>query len=75
MRCYREYYANVHRGVHYLSQRGHRGLRGRARARCSASSNAASDREIVFVRGTTEGINLVAPTLRRASTSARATRC
>ena len=57
-----EYYtvnANVHRGVHYLSQRAtdlHEGSREAVRQFIHASST----REIIFTRGTTESINLVA---------------
>jgi cysteine desulfurase/selenocysteine lyase len=67
-RCYREYYSNVHRGVHTLSQRSTRAYEA-ARGRV-ASFLGAGDREIVFVRGTTEGINLVAQTLGRRRVSA-----
>jgi cysteine desulfurase/selenocysteine lyase len=63
-RCYREYYSNVHRGVHTLSQRSTEAYE-KARSRVARFLGAASDREIVFVRGTTEGINLVAQTWRR----------
>jgi cysteine desulfurase/selenocysteine lyase len=51
--------SNVHRGVHYLSEQATLAYEG-ARKRVRAFLNAASDREIIFVRGTTEGINLVA---------------
>jgi len=51
--------ANVHRGVHYLSQRA-TDLHEAARERVREFINAASSSEIVFTRGTTEGINLVA---------------
>jgi cysteine desulfurase/selenocysteine lyase len=63
-RFYREDYANVHRGVHHLSERATTLYEG-TRARVRALLNAAEDREIVFVRGTTEAINLVAQTLGR----------
>ncbi|MFQ5350812.1 MAG: SufS family cysteine desulfurase [Thermoanaerobaculia bacterium] len=68
-RCYREYYSNVHRGVHSLSQRATEAYE-RARSRVARFLGAADDREIVFVRGTTEGINLVAQTLGRRRLSA-----
>ena len=59
------YYAtensNVHRGVHTLSQRATDAYEG-AREKVRQFINAAADREIIFVRGTTEGINLVAQT-------------
>jgi len=51
--------SNVHRGVHYLSEQATLAYEG-ARKRVRTFLNAASDREIIFVRGTTEGINLVA---------------
>ncbi len=50
--------ANVHRGVHLLSERATEAYEG-ARARIQRHLNAASTREIVFVRQATEGINLV----------------
>ena len=52
-------HANVHRGVHALSQAATAAYEG-ARERVRRFLNAASTREIIFVRGTTEGINLVA---------------
>lgn len=52
-------HANVHRGVHTLSQEATDAFEG-ARDRVRAFINAASTREVVFVRGTTEAINLVA---------------
>ncbi len=51
--------ANVHRGVHYLSQRATE-LHEQARDRIRAFLNARSPAEIVFTRGTTEGLNLIA---------------
>src|SRR5262245_16148726 len=53
--------ANVHRGVHLLSERATEAYEG-ARRRIQRFINAAHAHEIVFVRGTTEGINLVAQT-------------
>ena len=51
--------SNVHRGVHTLSQRATEDYdSGRSKAR--QFLNAASDEEIIFVKGTTDGINLVA---------------
>lgn len=58
-RHYEQEYANVHRGVHTLSQVATEAYEG-ARDKVRAFLNAADRREIVFVRGTTEGINLVA---------------
>lgn len=57
-----EYYtanANVHRGVHYLSEKA-TGLLEQARETVRGFINAPSVSEIVFTRGTTESINLVA---------------
>lgn len=51
--------ANVHRGVHYLSQQA-TALHEEARETVRAFINARSVAEVVFTRGTTEGINLVA---------------
>jgi cysteine desulfurase/selenocysteine lyase len=56
--------ANVHRGVHLLSERATAAYEG-ARARIRRFLNAAHLHEIVFVRGATEGINLVAQTYGR----------
>ena len=60
----RNSHANVHRGVHALSQEATDAFEG-ARDRVRAFINAASTREIVFVRGTTEAINLVAQSFAR----------
>ncbi len=57
-----EYYsvnANVHRGVHYLSQQATE-LHEQARAIVQKFINARSEAEIIFTRGTTESLNLVA---------------
>src|SRR5256885_15330460 len=51
--------ANVHRGIHELSNRATTAYEA-ARARAAKFINARSADEIVFTRGTTEGINLVA---------------
>jgi cysteine desulfurase/selenocysteine lyase len=59
VRYYSEYNSNIHRGVHELSVRATEAFEG-ARETVRRFLNAASDREIVFVRGTTEAINLVA---------------
>jgi len=56
---YRNDYANVHRGVYALSGRS-TDLFEEAREKARAFLNAADEREIVFVRGATEAINLVA---------------
>ena len=57
--------ANIHRGVHTLSQRATAAYEG-ARERVRRFINAASPQEIVFVRGTTEAINLVAQSYGRS---------
>lgn len=56
---YKEYNSNVHRGVHYLSQKATDGHEA-ARRKVASFINAAHDYEIIFTRGTTESINLVA---------------
>ena len=53
------YNSNVHRGVHQLSERATEVFE-QARTRVQSFINAAESREIIFVRGTTEAINLVA---------------
>jgi cysteine desulfurase/selenocysteine lyase len=55
---YRTDYANVHRGVYRLSAKSSE-LYENSRARAARFLNAAHDSEIIFVRGATEGINLV----------------
>jgi cysteine desulfurase/selenocysteine lyase len=62
--AYETYYANVHRGVHALSQTATDAYEG-ARAKVARFVNAASQDEIVFARGATEAINLVAATFGR----------
>src|SRR5918996_1401027 len=54
----REEHSNIHRGVHYLSQRATSAYEG-AREKVRRFINAREVRECVFVRGCTEGINLV----------------
>jgi cysteine desulfurase / selenocysteine lyase len=58
---YRTYNANVHRGIHKLSEAATAAYEG-ARVKIKQFINAASKREIIYTRGTTEGINLVAQT-------------
>ncbi len=55
----REEHSNIHRGVHYLSQRATSAYEG-AREKVRRFINAREARECVFVRGCTEGVNLVA---------------
>ena len=59
-------YANVHRGVHTLSVRSTDLFEG-ARTKVKDFINAASEKEIIFVRGATEAINLVAQTYGKAN--------
>ncbi|HUF60533.1 MAG TPA: cysteine desulfurase [Verrucomicrobiales bacterium] len=58
-RFFRQDNANIHRGVHYLSVQA-TDLYDRARAAVAGYIGAREPREIIFVRGTTEAINLVA---------------
>lgn len=66
---YREENANVHRGVYGLSERATEAYEG-ARKKVQLFLNAQSTKEIVFVRGTTEAINLVAQTWGRENLAA-----
>lgn len=63
---YREINANIHRGVHWLSEQATLAHEN-ARERVRAFMNARETAEIVFVRGTTEAINLVAQSYGRAN--------
>jgi cysteine desulfurase/selenocysteine lyase len=56
---YLSYNANIHRGVHLLSERATQAYEA-VRGKVKRFVNAADEREIIFVRGATEGINLVA---------------
>ena len=58
-RFYEEDNSNIHRGVHFLSERATEGYEA-AREKARGFIGAAEAREVVFVRGATEGINLVA---------------
>jgi len=64
-RFYQEDNANVHRGVHALSERATAALEG-AREKVRRFIGAAHAREIIFLRGTTEAVNLVAQSFGRA---------
>ncbi len=57
-RYLREEHSNIHRGVHYLSQRATTAYEG-AREKVKRFINARDAKECIFVRGCTEGINLV----------------
>ena len=61
---YRHHNANIHRGVHTLSQEA-TDLHEQARKKIADFINAPSDQEIVFTRGATESINLVAHSFAR----------
>ena len=65
-RFQRESYSNVHRGVHYLSQKATTEYEA-ARATVAGFINAPSESEVVFLRGTTEAVNLVASSWGRAN--------
>ena len=66
---YEHDYANVHRGVHTLSQRATDLFEG-AREKVKTFINARKIEEIIFVRGTTEAINLVAQSYGRSKLQA-----
>lgn len=57
--------SNIHRGIHFLSERATRAYED-ARLKVKGFLNASSTQEVIFVRGTTEGINLVAQSYGRA---------
>ncbi|MBZ0279053.1 MAG: cysteine desulfurase [Anaerolineae bacterium] len=63
---YRRYNANVHRGIHKLSEEATAAYEG-ARIKIRHFINAGSKREIIFTRGTTESINLVTNTWGRVN--------
>ena len=66
VKLYSHDYANVHRGVHTLSVRSTDQMES-ARHKIKTFINAASDKEIIFVRGATEAVNLIAQTYGRAN--------
>jgi cysteine desulfurase / selenocysteine lyase len=68
-RYYSEDNSNIHRGVHLLSERATTQYEA-ARVKVQGFINAAQAKEIIFVRGTTEAINLVANTYGRANLEA-----
>ena len=57
--------SNIHRGVHYLSERATAAYE-EARSKIRGYINAGSNQEVIFVRGTTEAINLVAQSYGRS---------
>ncbi len=69
VQVYSHDYANVHRGVHTLSVRSTDKFEA-ARTKVKEFINAASDKEIIFVKGATEAVNLVAQTYGKANIKA-----
>lgn len=63
---YRGYNSNIHRGVHSLSEEATAAYES-ARGKCRSFINAHSEKEIIFVKGTTEAINLVVNTYGRTN--------
>ena len=66
---YREYNSNIHRGVHTLSQKATTAYEA-ARDKVKNFINAESNKEIIFVRGATEAINLVTQSFGRSTLTA-----
>ena len=66
---YRHEYANVHRGVHTLSVKSTERFES-AREKVKNFINAGSTKEIIFVKGTTEAINLIAQTFAKTNIQA-----
>ena len=69
---YRQHYANVHRGIHTLSEESTAAYE-RARVTVASFLNAASSREVIFTAGTTASINTVARTWGEANLGAHDT--
>lgn len=69
VKCYSHDYANIHRGVHTLSVRATDQFEA-ARDKVKTFINANSEKEIIFVRGATEAINLVAQTYGKTNVQA-----
>lgn len=65
VRFYSEQNANIHRGIHYLSAQATDSYEN-ARERVARFINAPHSRQVIFVRGATEGINLVAQSYGRS---------
>lgn len=65
---YKEINSNVHRGIHTLSERATEAYEG-AREKVREFINAESIKELIFVRGTTEAVNLVASTYGKMNVS------
>jgi cysteine desulfurase/selenocysteine lyase len=68
-RFYESLCSNIHRGVHWLSEHATQAYED-ARVKVQRFLNAAESREIIFVRGTTEAINLVASAYGRSNIQA-----
>jgi cysteine desulfurase/selenocysteine lyase len=66
MRYYESENSNIHRGVHYLSERATEAYEG-VRRKVARFVNAANPSEVIFVRGTTEAVNLVSYSYGRKS--------
>ena len=66
---YRRYNSNIHRGLHTLSEQATDAYET-ARGKIRAFINAASNKEVIFTRGTTEGLNLVAQSYGRSRLTA-----
>jgi len=66
---YQEYNSNIHRGVHTLSEKATAAYE-ESREKVKTFINADSNKEIIFVRGATEGINLVAQSFGRSTIAA-----
>jgi len=69
VKYYSEYNANIHRGVHYLSQKASQAFDD-VRIKVQQLIGAETEKEIIFTRGTTESINLVASTWGRKNIKA-----
>ena len=69
VKYYSEYNANIHRGVHFLSQKASQAY-DETRSKVHKFINSKVQEEIIFTRGTTESINLVASTWGRKNISA-----
>jgi cysteine desulfurase/selenocysteine lyase len=65
---YETYHANVHRGIYQISEKATQAYED-ARKKIQKFINADSRREVIFTRGTTEGLNLIAQTWGRANLS------
>ncbi|MBI4546546.1 MAG: cysteine desulfurase [Ignavibacteriae bacterium] len=66
VKYYLEENSNIHRGVHYLSEKATQSYEA-ARDKIQKYINASQRQEIIFVRGTTEGVNLVASSYGRSN--------